>query len=163
SRRHIGSEHLGVSYQRYGPNVRSPMAHSHREQEEAYVVVSGSGRVLLDGEPREVRQWDVIRVSPHVVRAFEAGPDGLELIAVGAGKAPRRTASDSDSAAPAASARACPPASTPAARRSRSAAKRAASAGGRTMPRAAYSASAAASNCAACAGSLSASARASSV
>jgi uncharacterized cupin superfamily protein len=83
ARKHLGSEHLGVTYVRYEPDVRSPMAHSHREQEEAYVVVAGSGHVRLDDELREIRQWDVIRVSPQTVRAFQAGSDGLELIAVG--------------------------------------------------------------------------------
>ena len=86
SRRFLGSRDLGVSHWRYAPNLRNPGAHSHREQEEAYVVVSGSGRVRLDDEIREIRRWDVIRVAPEVVRAFEAGPDGLELIAVGGPK-----------------------------------------------------------------------------
>jgi quercetin dioxygenase-like cupin family protein len=86
SRKFLGSRDLGVSHWRYAPNLRNPGAHSHREQEEAYVVVSGSGRVRLDGEIREIRRWDVIRVAPEVVRAFEAGPDGLELIAVGGPK-----------------------------------------------------------------------------
>jgi mannose-6-phosphate isomerase-like protein (cupin superfamily) len=85
-RKHLDSRDLGVSHFRYAANLRSPMAHSHREQEEAYVVVSGSGRVLLDDEVLELRQWDVVRVSPEVVRAFEAGPAGLELIAVGGPK-----------------------------------------------------------------------------
>ena len=83
-RKHIDSEHLGVSYFRYGPNFRSPIGHRHREQEEAYVVVGGSGRIRLDDEILELRQWDVVRVAPHVVRAFEGGPEGLELIAIGA-------------------------------------------------------------------------------
>ena len=83
ARKHLDSDHLGVSYFRYGPNYRSPIGHRHREQEEAYVVVSGSGRVKLDDEVLELRQWDVVRVAPHVVRSFEAGPDGLEVIAVG--------------------------------------------------------------------------------
>lgn len=82
-RKHLDSEHLGVSYIRYGANVRSPIAHSHREQEEAYVVVSGSGRIRLDDAVHELRQWDVVRVGPTTVRAFEAGDDGLELIAIG--------------------------------------------------------------------------------
>jgi mannose-6-phosphate isomerase-like protein (cupin superfamily) len=82
-RRHLGSRDLGVSHWRYAPGLRAPQGHSHREQEEAYVVVAGSGRVRLDDEIRDVRMWDVIRVAPAVVRAFEAGPDGLELIAVG--------------------------------------------------------------------------------
>ncbi len=83
ARKHLDSEQLGISYFRYAPGVRSPMAHSHREQEEAYVVIGGSGRVRLGDEIREIRQWDVVRVSPAIVRAFEAGADGLEIIAVG--------------------------------------------------------------------------------
>ena len=83
ARKHLDSEHLGVSYFRYGAGFRSPIGHRHREQEEAYIVVSGSGRVKLDEEIIELRQWDVIRVAPHVVRTFEGGADGLELIAIG--------------------------------------------------------------------------------
>jgi len=82
-RKHLDSRDLGISHFRYAANVRSPMAHSHREQEEAYVVVAGSGRVLLDEEIHDLQQWDVVRVAPEVVRAFEAGPDGLDIIAVG--------------------------------------------------------------------------------
>jgi quercetin dioxygenase-like cupin family protein len=82
-RSHIDSEHLGVSYFRYEPDYRSTTGHSHAQQEEAYVVVNGSGRVKLDDEVRELKRWDVVRVAPQVVRAFEAGPEGLELIAVG--------------------------------------------------------------------------------
>jgi mannose-6-phosphate isomerase-like protein (cupin superfamily) len=84
ARKHLDSEHLGVSYFRYAPGFRSAMGHSHREQEEAYVVVSGSGRMRLDDEIVELRQWDVVRVAPAVVRGFEGGPDGLEVIAIGA-------------------------------------------------------------------------------
>lgn len=83
-RKHLDSQHLGVSYFRYAPDVRSPIGHSHREQEEVYVVVSGSGRVRLDDEIVELREWDVVRVAPAVVRGFEGGPGGLELIAIGA-------------------------------------------------------------------------------
>ena len=82
-RKHLDSRDLGISHFRYAANLRSPMAHSHREQEEAYVVVAGSGRVLLDDEILDLHQWDVVRVAPEVVRAFEAGPDGLDIIAVG--------------------------------------------------------------------------------
>jgi quercetin dioxygenase-like cupin family protein len=85
-RKHLDSRDLGVSLFRYAPNLRSPFAHSHREQEEAYVVVAGSGRMLLDDAVRDVRQWDVVRVAPEVVRAFEAGPDGLDIIAIGGPK-----------------------------------------------------------------------------
>jgi mannose-6-phosphate isomerase-like protein (cupin superfamily) len=83
-RSQIDSEHLGVSYFRYAPNFRAPFGHRHREQEEAYVVVSGSGSVRLDDEVKELRKWDLIRVAPQVARAFAAGADGLEVIAIGA-------------------------------------------------------------------------------
>jgi mannose-6-phosphate isomerase-like protein (cupin superfamily) len=83
ARSHLDSEHLGVSYFRYGPGFRSRTGHRHREQEEAYVVVSGSGRIKLDDQLVELRPWDVVRVAPGVVRAFEGGPDGLELVAIG--------------------------------------------------------------------------------
>src|SRR6202040_4265420 len=85
-RKHLDSRDLGVSHFRYKAGLRSPSGHSHREQEEAYIVVAGSGRVLLDEEVLELRQWDVVRVAPEVVRAFEAGPEGLDVIAVGGPK-----------------------------------------------------------------------------
>ena len=83
-RKHLETEHLGVSYFRYGPGFKTPYGHRHREQEEAYVVVGGSGRMRLDDEIIELREWDAIRVAPGVVRAFEGGPEGLVLIAIGA-------------------------------------------------------------------------------
>lgn len=86
ARSHLNSRDLGVSLFRYEPNLRSEMAHSHREQEEAYLVVAGSGRMLADGKVHDLRPWDVVRVAPEVVRAFEAGADGLELIAIGGPK-----------------------------------------------------------------------------
>ena len=82
----MGARDIGVSHWRYAPDFRSPMGHKHREQEEAYLVIQGSGEVLLDGEVSPLRQWDLVRVSPEVVRAFAAGPDGIEIVAVGGPK-----------------------------------------------------------------------------
>jgi mannose-6-phosphate isomerase-like protein (cupin superfamily) len=86
ARKHLDSRDLGVSLFRRAPNLRDAGGHSHRVQEEAYVVVAGSGRILLDNEIQELQVWDVIRVAPEVVRAFEAGPEGLEIIAIGGPK-----------------------------------------------------------------------------
>ena len=36
-----------------------------------------------DDEVLELRPWDAVRVAPGTVRAFEGGPDGLELLAIG--------------------------------------------------------------------------------
>jgi uncharacterized cupin superfamily protein len=82
----MGARDIGVSHWRYAPNFRAQGGHKHREQEEAYLVVSGSGEALLDGEVVELQQWDLVRVSPEVVRAFAAGEDGMEIVAVGGPK-----------------------------------------------------------------------------
>ena len=79
----IESEHIGLSHIKYKPGKRSARAHSHKQQEEVYLVLSGSGQVKLDDEIRDVRAWDVVRVAPKTFRGFSAGPDGLELIAIG--------------------------------------------------------------------------------
>ncbi len=83
ARRELGFSQIGVSRFTFEPGVRFPFAHRHREQEEAYVVVGGSGRVKLDDEIVELTHWDILRVPPAVGRQVEAGPDGLELICVG--------------------------------------------------------------------------------
>jgi mannose-6-phosphate isomerase-like protein (cupin superfamily) len=83
ARKQLESRDLGISHWRYQPNFRAPASHRHGEQEEAYVVISGSGRVRLGDDIVDLHQWDVVRVAPEVVRGFESGPDGLEMIAIG--------------------------------------------------------------------------------
>ena len=63
-----------------------PWGHRHREQEELYVVVAGSGRAKLDDDVIELEAWDALRVAPEVIRSFEAGPDGLDVICIGGRK-----------------------------------------------------------------------------
>jgi quercetin dioxygenase-like cupin family protein len=89
----LGLEKSGLSYQRLAPGKRHPFGHRHREQEEVYVVLGGSGRVKVDDDIEDVKRLDVIRVPPEAARAFEAGPDGIELIAFGA---PRNDATAGD-------------------------------------------------------------------
>jgi mannose-6-phosphate isomerase-like protein (cupin superfamily) len=81
----LETERVGISYQRLAPDVRAPFGHHHGKQEEIYVILAGSGRAKLDDEIVDLRPLDALRVSPEVTRAFEAGPDGLELLAFGSG------------------------------------------------------------------------------
>ncbi len=85
-RKHLDSAELGVTHQRFSPNHVSTHGHSHGRQEEAYVVVEGSGTIKLDDERFELKQWDVVRVAPEVVRGFDSGSDGLVLISIGGTK-----------------------------------------------------------------------------
>jgi mannose-6-phosphate isomerase-like protein (cupin superfamily) len=75
-------ETLGVSHQVVKPNRHHAFGHRHKEVEEVYVVLSGSGICRLDDEEVAVRRLDAIRVGPSVVRGFAAGDDGLELLVV---------------------------------------------------------------------------------
>ena len=77
-------EKSGISYQRLAAGKRYPFGHRQKEQEEVYVVLSGGGRINVDGEISEVKALDAIRVQPAAARAFEAGPEGIELLAFGA-------------------------------------------------------------------------------
>jgi quinol monooxygenase YgiN/mannose-6-phosphate isomerase-like protein (cupin superfamily) len=80
----LEAEHTGVSHQRLRPGKRQMFAHRHRRAEEVYVVLAGSGRVKIEDEVIEVRPLDAIRVGPEQTRAFEAGTDGLEILAFSA-------------------------------------------------------------------------------
>jgi len=79
----LDADATGLSYHRLKPGKRQGFGHRHVDAEEVYVVLSGSGRIRLGDEIREITALDAIRVAPDVVRAFEGGPDGLELIAFG--------------------------------------------------------------------------------
>ena len=83
-KRELGCEIGGLALETLAPGLRAPFGHKHKAQEELYVVVRGSGRVKLDDDIVDIRQWDVIRVPPQVMRNFEAGDDGLEILAFGA-------------------------------------------------------------------------------
>jgi mannose-6-phosphate isomerase-like protein (cupin superfamily) len=77
-------ERCGLCYQRIPPDYRFPYGHAHKEQEEIYVVVRGSGRMKLGDEIVEVKEWDVVRVPPGTWQGYESGPDGLEILVFGA-------------------------------------------------------------------------------
>ena len=77
-------EHSGVSYQRLAPNFRVPFAHRHKTQEEIYVLITGSLRVKLEDEVIDLKPYDALRVHKDTTRGFESGPEGAEIIAIGA-------------------------------------------------------------------------------
>jgi mannose-6-phosphate isomerase-like protein (cupin superfamily) len=73
-----------VSYLRLAPGERVPWGHTHKQQEEVYIVVSGSGRIKLDEELVDLGQWDAVRIPPQTMRDVEGGPGGIELLLIGA-------------------------------------------------------------------------------
>jgi len=77
-------EQAALSYQRVPPGCRFPYGHTHKKQEEIYVVVRGGGRMKLDDEIVELKEWDAVRVPPGTWRGYEAGSEGLEILVVAA-------------------------------------------------------------------------------
>jgi mannose-6-phosphate isomerase-like protein (cupin superfamily) len=77
-------EKCALSYQFVPPGYRFPYGHTHATQEEVYVVVRGSGRMKADDETVELGKWDAVRVPAGTWRGYEAGPEGLELLVIGA-------------------------------------------------------------------------------
>jgi mannose-6-phosphate isomerase-like protein (cupin superfamily) len=80
----LALEKSGITYFRVAPDFRIPFGHKHSEQEEVYLVVQGKARVKLDDEVVELEAWDAVRVPPGVMRGFEAGSEGAEIVAFGA-------------------------------------------------------------------------------
>ena len=80
----LGCENCGVTYLRLAPGFRVPFGHTHKVQEEVYVLVSGSARLKLDDEVHELEPWTAVRMSKDVMRGVEAGPEGAEFLLVGA-------------------------------------------------------------------------------
>jgi mannose-6-phosphate isomerase-like protein (cupin superfamily) len=82
-RKALGAEGIGLANYTMNPDQRIGFGHRHGEVEEVYVVISGSGRFKVDDEIIDVSARDVVYVPPSAIRAWESGPDGLELIAFG--------------------------------------------------------------------------------
>jgi mannose-6-phosphate isomerase-like protein (cupin superfamily) len=80
----LDAELVGLTYQRLAPNFRVPFGHTHKTQEEVYLVISGSLRMKVGDKVEELGPWDAIRLAKETARGFEAGPEGAEVIAIGA-------------------------------------------------------------------------------
>lgn len=52
-----------------------PFVHSHKNNEEIYVVLAGRGEAVIDGDKVEISAGDWLRVSPAAKRQFSAASD----------------------------------------------------------------------------------------
>lgn len=73
----------GFSLHHLNPGKRQPFGHKHQNAEEVYVVIGGAGRAKVDDDIVALERLDALRIAPGAMRAFEGGPDGLELLAFG--------------------------------------------------------------------------------
>ena len=84
ARKNLELANSGLSYFRLDPGFRAPFGHTHSEQEEIYVVVSGSARVAVGDEVVELAEWDAVRIPAGALHGFEGGGEGAEILAFGA-------------------------------------------------------------------------------
>jgi mannose-6-phosphate isomerase-like protein (cupin superfamily) len=76
----------GISYLKLGPGYRAPFGHTHKTQEEIYILISGSARVKLNDDVIDMKPFTAVRIAQETMRSYEGGPDGAEIIAIGAPK-----------------------------------------------------------------------------
>jgi mannose-6-phosphate isomerase-like protein (cupin superfamily) len=82
-RKTLGLEQSGMAHYRLSAGYRLPFGHVHPDNEEVYLVISGTVRIKIEDEVLELGEWDALRVPPGVMHGFEGGPDGGELLAFG--------------------------------------------------------------------------------
>ena len=69
----LGLQKSGVSLFKAGPGFQVPWGHRHRDQEEVYLVLSGSAIVQFEDEAVELGEWDAVRI-PADVRGLPGRP-----------------------------------------------------------------------------------------
>jgi len=71
----LGSAGLEMSLNVVPPGKGIPFLHRHRDNDEVYVVVSGRGQFLVDGECIDVQEGSVLRLAPAAARAWRNDAD----------------------------------------------------------------------------------------
>ena len=74
-----GSE---VSLNRLPAGKGMPFVHSHKKNEELYIVLKGSGTFYMDGEEFLIQEGSLIRVAPDGERAWKAGTEDLYFLCI---------------------------------------------------------------------------------
>jgi uncharacterized cupin superfamily protein len=82
-RRALGVESFGINLMRFEPGERGRI-HRHEHQEEVYLILEGELTLVVEGDERVLRRYDVARVAPQVRRQLvNRGPEPLRLLALG--------------------------------------------------------------------------------
>ena len=60
----------------------TPFVHSHKLNEEVYVIVSGNGKFMVDGDEFAIQEGSIIRVAPAGERAIKAESEDLIYLCI---------------------------------------------------------------------------------
>lgn len=64
------------------PRGGAPFVHSHKLNEEVYIIVSGKGVFMVDGEEFDVQEGSIVRVAPAGERALRAGDEPMAYVCI---------------------------------------------------------------------------------
>lgn len=82
-RRELGVTTFGLNLIVLKPGQRGRI-HAHERQEEVFVVLRGRLTIGVDGEERDLDQWEVARIAPQVRRQLvNRGPGDVAVLAMG--------------------------------------------------------------------------------
>ena len=92
----LGLTGCEVSFNYLEPNKFPPFVHTHKLNEEVYIVVSGEGMFKVDDEEFPIREGSFVRVAPAGERAIKAGDEGMTYICIQAQKGSLTQATSDD-------------------------------------------------------------------
>lgn len=78
----LGLTGCEVSLNRLPAGKGMPFVHSHKKNEELYIVLRGKGVFYLDGEEIPISEGSLVRVAPAGERAWQAGEEDLYFICI---------------------------------------------------------------------------------
>lgn len=78
----LGLTGAEVSVNRLDANTNVPFVHSHKNNEEIYFILDGSGEFILDQEKVKLTKGDAVKVLPSVKRQLFAGNEGISYLCI---------------------------------------------------------------------------------
>ena len=76
----LGTTGSEVSVGALPANTALPFFHAHKQNEEVYVVLKGSGKMQVDEDVFDLQEGTVVRVSPQGSRGIISGPQGITYL-----------------------------------------------------------------------------------
>lgn len=78
----LGLTGCEVSLNRRPAGKAMPFIHSHKKNEELYIVLRGSGMFYVDGDEFPIQEGSLVRVAPDGERGWKAGNEDLYFICI---------------------------------------------------------------------------------
>lgn len=78
----LGLTGCEISFNSLPAGQVSPFYHTHKLNEEVYIVISGSGTFEVDDDVFPISEGSVIRVAPEGKRAINSGDQGLVYLCI---------------------------------------------------------------------------------